>query len=121
MEPVRFELFKKLCRIGSKETRTSPIFDIYTKFPLSFFSRKGHSRLALYLSRSLTTPLHGPEAIECICHSSLSDLFSNNIIKIRHTIKTLIDDPSRLCRSPLVTAVSCSSVTTAKAIKLINY
>ncbi len=76
----------------------------------------GHGRLSNDdIDRSLTTPLHGPEAIECIRHSSLSDLFSNNIIKIRHTIKTLIDDPSRLCRSPLVMAVSCSSVTTAKA------
>jgi ankyrin repeat protein len=63
------------------------------------FSRKGHSRLALYLSRSLTTPLHGPEAIECIRHLSLSDLFSNNIIKICHTIKILINDPSRLLAS----------------------
>ncbi len=76
----------------------------------------GHGRLSNDdIDRSLTTPLHGPEAIECIRHSSLSDLFSNNIIKIRHTIKTLIDDPSRLCQSPLVMAVSCSSVTTAKA------
>ncbi|CAF1399925.1 unnamed protein product [Adineta steineri] len=61
--------------------------------------KKGHSRLALYLSRSLTTPLHGPEAIECIRHLSLSDLFSNNIIQICHTIKHLIDDPSRLLAS----------------------
>ncbi|CAF0763490.1 unnamed protein product [Adineta ricciae] len=58
--------------------------------------KKGHSRLALYLSRSLTTPLHGPEAIECIRHLSLSDLFSNNIMQICHTVKHLIDDPSRL-------------------------
>jgi hypothetical protein len=64
-----------------------------------FFSRKGHSRLALYLSCSLTTPLHGPEAIECIRHLSLSDLFSNNIIKICQIIKTLINDSSRLLAS----------------------
>ncbi|UJR26548.1 hypothetical protein I4U23_007871 [Adineta vaga] len=61
--------------------------------------QKGHSRLALYLSRSLTTPLHGPEAIECIRHISLSDLFANNIMQICHTIKHLIDDPSRLLAS----------------------
>ena len=67
--------------------RISSIFRVF---------RKGHSRLALYLSRSLTTPLHGPEAIECIRHLSLSDLFSNNIMQICHTVKHLIDDPSRL-------------------------
>ncbi|CAF0776951.1 unnamed protein product [Rotaria sordida] len=61
--------------------------------------QKGHSRLALYLSRSLTTPLHGPEAIECIRHLSLSDLFSNNIIQLCHIIKHLIDDSSRLLAS----------------------
>ncbi|CAF4896239.1 unnamed protein product, partial [Rotaria sp. Silwood2] len=60
---------------------------------------KGHSRLALYLSRSLTTPLHGPEAIECIRHLSLSDLFSNNIIQLCHIIKHLINDSSRLLAS----------------------
>lgn len=64
-----------------------------------FCYRKGHSRLALYLSHSLTTPLHGPEAIECIRHLSLSDLFSNNIVQLCHTIKSLIDDPSRLLSS----------------------
>ena len=63
------------------------------------FYRKGHTRLALYLSRSLTTPLHGPEAVECIRHLSLSDLFSNNILEICQTIKSLIDDPSRLLAS----------------------
>ncbi|CAF3547028.1 unnamed protein product [Rotaria sp. Silwood1] len=61
--------------------------------------KKGHSRLALYLSRSLTTPLHGPEAIECIRHLSLSDLFSNNIIQLCHIIKHLINDSSRLLAS----------------------
>ena len=70
-----------------------------TKLNYLIFSRKGHSRLALYLSRSLTTPLHGPEAIECIRHLSLSDLFANNIIHICHTIKNLITDPSRLLAS----------------------
>lgn len=62
-------------------------------------SRKGHSRLALYLSRSLTIPLHGPEAIECIRHLSSSHLFANNILEICQTIKSLIDDPSRLLAS----------------------
>ena len=55
--------------------------------------------MALYLSRSLTSSLHGPEAIECIRHLSLSDLFSNNISQICHTIKSLITDPSRLLGS----------------------
>ncbi len=71
----------------------------YTNFHRLCVYRKGHSRLALYLSRSLTTPLHGPEAIECIRHLSLSDLFENNILEICHTIKSLIDDPSRLLSS----------------------
>ncbi|CAF3034247.1 unnamed protein product [Rotaria socialis] len=61
--------------------------------------KKGHSRLALYLSHSLSNSLHGPEATECIRHLSLSDLFSNNIIQLCHTIKHLIDDPSRLLAS----------------------
>jgi ankyrin repeat protein len=74
-----------------QEKQTFPFF--------SYFYRRGHSRLALYLSRSLTTALHGPEAIECIRHLSLSDLFSNNITHICHTIKSLITDPSRLLGS----------------------
>lgn len=79
---------------------SSKYFKIFSRLILLFiFFRKGHSRLALYLSRSLTNPLHGPEAVECIRHLSSSDLFSNNIIQICNTIKHLIDDPSRLLAS----------------------
>jgi ankyrin repeat protein len=63
------------------------------------FKRKGHTRLTLYLSRSLNTPLHGPEALECIRHLSLSDLFGENLNKICQQMKTLIDEPSRLLGS----------------------
>ena len=61
--------------------------------------RKGHTRLALYLSRSLTTSLHGPEAIECLRHLSLSDLFLDNITPVCQQVQTMIDDPSRLLAS----------------------
>lgn len=63
------------------------------------FFRKGHRRLALYLSRSLTSSLHGPEAIECLRHLSLSDLLSENLNIICQRVKSLIDDPSRLLAS----------------------
>ena len=64
---------------------------------LSF--RKGQARLALYLSRSFTTPLHGPDAIECIRHLSSSDLVTDNFQFICQRMKTLIEDPSRLLAS----------------------
>lgn len=55
--------------------------------------------MALYLSRSFTAPLHGPEAMEFIRHLSLSHLFNENFVGVCQRIRTIIDDPSRLLAS----------------------
>ena len=43
--------------------------------------------------------LHGPEAIECLRHLYLSQLFSSNLTQLCQRIKGLVDDPSRLLAS----------------------